>query len=258
MTQPDLPTKSVHIVLGSTPRQGRTTVARLIAECLIRRDGSRPMCIDTAPCDEGLAGIVSLPVQELPLIDFVDRGFDLARLDELVDMIVEGDRTTVIDTEISAFRSLLDHLAHFHMIDALSDAGFEVCLHSVLAGDDAIISTISDLGDLLDHVGSNARHIVWLNALSEAAEFDGRRFEEGLFFTSHARDISSVVRLGRMDDMPYGGDFAALLSAKLTFAEALTPRCDLPILQKLRLKELAEVMFLNVEQGIAFDAPRFR
>jgi len=194
-------------------------------------------------------------VRKFSLVD-PDDEFSTPRLDELVDVIVAEDRSTVIDSGVYEFRELIDHLAHFHMIEVLSEAGFEVCLHSVLAGDDAIASTITDLGYVLHIAGSTARQVVWLNALSEVAEFDGQRFERGLLFQTYKQEISSVIRIGRMDDMPYGDDFAAMLRAKLTFAEALKPCSELSHLQKRRLAELAEVTFLNIEKGIAFGAPR--
>lgn len=249
MTEPTKLPTAVHIVLGGAKGNGKSMVARLVSESLLRT-GIRPLCIDTDPSDESLAGVVALPVREIPLLNFFNGVFDVAHLDHVVDAIIEEKSPTVIDTGAGAFGHLLDHLVNYHMMATLTDAGFDVYLHSVIGGGDAYEYSIRDLVLSLERIGKRARQIVWLNPALGRMHQDGKPFEDWHLFKRFKNDIAYVFNVAPMTGTPFAADFAALLRTNLTFSAAVKPSSELPLLQRVRLKTLGDTMLDAVAEGI--------
>ena len=248
MTEPTKSLTAVHIVLGGAKGNGKSMVSRLVGECLLRT-GARPLCIDTDPSDESLAGVIALPVREIPLIDF-DGVFDVAHLDHVVDTIIGEKRPTVIDTGAGAFSHLLDHIVNYHLMATLADAGFDVFLHSIVGGGDAYEYSIRDLVLLLERIGTRARQIVWLNPALGTMHRDGKPFEDWDLFKRFKYDIAYVFNVAPMTGTPFAADFAELLRTNQTFSAAVKPSSELPLLQRARLKTLGDTMLDAVAEGI--------
>jgi len=249
MTKPTKSPTAVHIVLGGANGNGKSMVSRLVGECLLRT-GVRPLCIDTDPSNESLAGVVALPVREIPLIGIFDGVFDVAHLDLVVDTIIEENRPTVIDTGAGAFGHLLDHFVNYHMMATLTDAGFDVYLHSIVGGGDAYEYSIRDLVLLLELIGTRARQVVWLNPALGTMHQDGKPFEDWDLFKRFKDDIAYVLTVAPMTGTPFAADFAELLRTNQTFSAAVKPSSELPLLQRARLKSLGDNMLDAVAEGI--------
>lgn len=235
------PRKQVHVTLCGKGGVGKTVVARLLAEFLIDR-GERIMAFDADPLNTSFASVAALDVEKVALFD-KNQKVNALRFDALMLKIVERGSSVVIDTGASSYMPLVNWMQEVSLAKILSDEGFDLMIHVVIAGGPALPFTLKNFTEICGAVHEEARVVVWLNHYWEEIERNGRRFHEWPAFVEHRGAVEAVLDIAQMSSDTSAVDFATLLKSNAIFAEALGPDSGFNVFERSRLFNIRKTMF---------------
>lgn len=232
--------KSVHMTLQGKGGVGKSLVAALIAQFLQER-GDEATCIDTDPVNQTFTGYSALKVSTLPLLDAEGR-VNERNFDPLIEQIVETDSAFVIDNGAASFVPLSSYLLENDAARMIQDSGKQLVVHTVVTGGSGLDDTLEGFANLADQLPTDVRLVVWVNEYFGDVAADGKRFEEMRAFTHRKDRVHAVIYLDRQTSSTFKQDMEELLTAKLTFAEALASD-RLGLMPRQRLKQIRNQIF---------------
>lgn len=230
-------TKQVHLTLQGKGGVGKSLVASLVAQHLLRTHGGDVACVDTDPVNATFAGYKAFSARRLELLK--DGIIDAGRFDELMTWVVSEDVHFTIDNGASCFVPMATYLSESKALEVVASTGRQVVLHSVITGGYGLRDTLNGLDVIAAHMPPETKIVVWLNEFfGPISGPDGRSFKDTQVYQRHQARIAGLMRLPKQNEQTTGRDLQAMLDRRLTFAEALaSPDFNLFAKQRIAMLE---------------------
>jgi hypothetical protein len=237
----------VHFVLQGKGGIGKSFVAFLLAQYLRHAD-QNVLCLDTDPINATFSSFPALDVHPVSLLDGASN-INERNFDQMMESIFEADAHVVVDNGAASFTPLSSYLFDNEAFEAISEAGKEVVIHSVIAGGLAQDNTVSDFVNLTEQLPDSVQVVVWLNEHFGPIESEGKTFEQMKGYLEQKDRIRAIVRLPRRTESTYGKDLAVMMKARMTFEEALGSS-HFFVMSKQRLKIVQRSIFEQLEMAL--------
>ena len=208
---------SIHLSLQGKGGVGKSFIASILAQYFGQR-GDKVHCIDTDPVNNTFSQYKALHVQSLPLLQ--DGGVDPRGFDALMDRLLNEEGTFVVDNGASTFVPLRNYMLENDVVRVLKQAGRQLYVHTVLTGGQAMLDTLHGFKTVADATPER-NVIVWLNEYFGRIEFDGTPFGELTTYKENREKVFGSVLLAHRNPATFGKDLEAVISRKLTVAEAM-------------------------------------
>lgn len=235
----------VHLVLQGKGGVGKSLISAMIAQYK-QSLGVSPLCIDTDPVNATFAGYQALNVQRLDIME--DDEINTRKFDALIEQIATSEGDVVIDNGASSFVPLSHYLISNDVPALLREMGHEVVVHTVIAGSQSLLDTVSGFAQLVSQFPEETTFVVWLNPVHGPIEQQGKKFEQMKAYTSNKERVTAIIDLPRFKEETYGRDFSEMLERRMTFDEALEDG-EQSIMTRQRLKIIKRDIFGLLESA---------
>jgi len=236
---------TIHLTLQGKGGVGKSLIAAVLAQ-YFREDGRDVRCIDTDPVNGTLAQYNALGADRLNLRDEHNR-IDQRSFDTLMErFLTEDGATFVVDNGASTFLPLWHYLLENSALDYLRQQGRRVYVHTVITGGQALIDTLNGFNELAQTT-EERNIVVWVNEYFGRVEADGKKFSEMAAYRDNAHKVCGAVIFTKRNQDTFGRDVEDMVSAKLTFQEAITT-ARATIMAKQRLKVVQRDLFEQLDQ----------
>lgn len=241
------PTKrrGFHMLLSGKGGVGKSVVARLLAEFLTDQ-GDAPLAFDVDPVNASFAAVPAFKAKSINLLD-EDHKINASRFDEIVEDILDAERSVVMDSGASSYLPLLTYMEENDLVTRLKDEGFDVFLHTIINGGASLDFTTQNFNDVAKNFGDEAKVVVWLNHVWEKIARDGKPFTEWKTYQINRNRLHCILEIPKMASDMSAADFSAMLKENLSFAEATNPQSSFRVMQRSRLMKVRRLMFAGME-----------
>ena len=242
-------TYSAHFTLQGKGGVGKSLAASCTAQFL-KSKGHPLACYDTDPTNATFHGYKALGVERLDLLEpggsvVVERKFDA-----MVERIAEAGSNFVVDNGATSFLPFTNYMIENDVVDVLSAAGVRVVIHTIITGGQALVDTLNGFDALATQLPAAADLVVWQNEFFGDVLLKGKPFEQSNLYKQHQERIHGMVRIRRQTSSTFGTDMAAMLDARLTFAEVQTSEA-FGMMAKSRLSRVQADIFSQLEHVIS-------
>jgi hypothetical protein len=235
----------IHLTLQGKGGVGKSLVASVLAQYFLE-NGRDVRCIDTDPVNRTLAQYSALGADRLILRDEHNR-IDQRSFDTLMErFLTEDGATFVVDNGASTFLPLWHYLLENNALDYLRQQGRRVYVHTVITGGQALIDTLNGFNELAQTT-QERNIVVWVNEYFGRVEADGKKFSEMAAYRDNADKVCGAVIFTKRNQDTFGRDVEDMVSAKLTFEEAITTARG-TIMAKQRLKLVQRDLFEQLDK----------
>lgn len=234
--------KTIHIMLQGKGGVGKSTSSVYLAEYLLSKN-QHVNCIDTDQTNKTLSSFKKLNAQHISLLEvdkINERGFD-----DMIEMIIKSKSSFVIDNGASSFIPLISYMIDNHVIEFLKQKSFNVVIHTVVTGGQAMLDTLQGFKDMSTKL-NQAKYVIWKNEYFGKVEMDGKQLEDTKAFAEKKDLIIGVVNLKSKNIDTFGKDLELMLSLNLTFDEAMKSDA-FTIMSKQRLALTQQDIFAQLE-----------
>ncbi|WP_031578382.1 AAA family ATPase [Ruminobacter sp. RM87] len=241
----------VHMIMQGKGGVGKTLASTLLAQYFLAHE-KKIACFDTDPVNTSFAGYRSLNVKVLELMQ--DDEIKPRNFDNLIEDIANSDADEIIvDNGASSFVPLSLYLIDNDIPSVLADMDVEICLHSIIAGSQALLDCINGFNALIKNFTKNGKpenlgFYVWLNTFQGAIQIENKNFFEMKCYKNNHESIKAVLELPELKKDTFGADFTEILKNKQTFSEGYSDMSK-PIMVRQRLKNLEKKLFKVLEEG---------
>src|ERR1017187_6200612 len=236
---------AIHFTLQGKGGVGKSLIASVLAQYFMRK-GVAVLCVDTDPVNRTLAQYSALGADWLSLRDEHNR-IDQRAFDGLMERFLTEDGTTfVVDNGASTFLPLWHYLLENNGLEYLRQQGRKVYVHTVITGGQALLDTLNGFNELAQTT-QERNIVVWVNEYFGRVEADGKKFSEMAAYRDNADKVCGAVIFTKRNQDTFGRDVEDMVSAKLTFQEAITTG-RMPIMAKQRLKVVQRDLFEQLDQ----------
>ena len=238
----------IHIILQGKGGVGKSVVASFITQYLLEK-GKSVSAFDTDPVNKTFAGYEALDVKRVEIMDGED--INPRKFDDLIEEIAEIKvDAVVIDNGASSFVALASYLNSNDVVNVLESMGHKVFIHSILTGGQAQKDTLQGFSVIAKSFGSSKGAIVvWLNEFWGEVNSDGKGFEQMKVYKDNVDAIHAIVTIPSQKTATFGQDMSLMLTAKLTFDEALNGG-EFQLMAKQRIKMIKRDLFDNMSVAI--------
>lgn len=213
---------NVHLIIQGKGGVGKSLVSTILAQYLNDSNGSLPLCIDTDPINKTFSSYKKLKAVKLELVDEEDDEINARNFDKIIELVLSENKETVIDSGSNSFIPLTSYLVSNEVFSILKSMGFNLIIHSIVAGGQPLEQTILGLGSLLKFTPENTSFVVWLNPFFGKVELNGLSFSEMKIYENNKDKIKSLINMPAMKQDTFGADMSYLVSNHLTFDEVKT------------------------------------
>jgi hypothetical protein len=235
----------IHLTLQGKGGVGKSLIASVLAQ-YFREHGRDVRCVDTDPVNRTLAQYSALGADRLNLRDEHNR-IDQRSFDTLMErFLTEDGATFVVDNGASTFLPLWHYLLENSALEYLRQQERRVYVHTVITGGQALIDTLNGFNELAQTT-QERNIVVWVNEYFGRVEADGKKFSEMAAYRDNADKVCGAVIFTKRNQDTFGRDVEDMISAKLTFQEAITTG-RMPIMAKQRLKLVQRDLFEQLDQ----------
>ena len=247
---PQMKARGFHMLLSGKGGVGKSVVARLLAEYLTDH-GDAPMAFDADPVNASFAAVPAFKAKSINLLDG-DHKINASRFDEILEDILDVERSVVIDSGASSYLPLLDYMEENDLVSRLREEGFDVFLHTIINGGASLDFTTQNFNDVAKSFGNEAKVVVWLNHVWEQIARDGKPFTEWRTYQANRDRLHCILEIPKMASDMSAADFSAMLKENQSFAEATNPKSSFRVMQRSRLMKVRRLMYAGME---AMDTP---
>jgi hypothetical protein len=220
---------TIHLTLQGKGGVGKSLIAAILAQ-FFKNSGRDVRCIDTDPVNRTFAQYTALAADRLQLRDEHNR-IDQRSFDALMErFLTEDGATFVVD----------------NALDYLRDNGRKVYVHTVVTGGQALVDTLNGFHELAQTT-HDRNIVVWVNEYFGRVEAEGKKLSDMAAFRDNADKVCGAVVIPKRNQDTFGRDLEEMISAKLTFREAIGER-KLPIMAKQRLALVERDLFEQLEK----------
>jgi hypothetical protein len=160
--------------------------------------------------------------------------------------LTEDGATFVVDNGASTFLPLWHYLLENSALDYLRQQGRRVYVHTVITGGQALLDTLNGFNELAQTT-EERNIVVWVNEYFGRVEADGKKFSEMAAYRDNADKVCGAVIFTKRNQDTFGRDVEDMVSAKLTFEEAITT-ARVTIMAKQRLKVVQRDLFEQLDK----------
>lgn len=236
-------TPGIHLILQGKGGVGKSLIASILGQYL-RAHEIPSLCIDTDPVNQTFAQYRALQVEQLKLMS--DSRIDARIFDQLMERMLSEPVSFVIDNGASTFIPLWHYVVENSVIETLENHDRSVFVHSVVAGGQAMLDTLSGFGDLAAKCPAQ-NLVVWVNEFFGPVEANGKRLREMKVFEQNESRIRGIVTIPRRSSDTFGRDVEEMLMDKLTFDEAIAGR-RFSIMSRQRLELVRRDLFRQLDE----------
>jgi len=229
----------IHMLMQGKGGVGKSMIASILAQ-YIQSKGHQMLCIDTDPVNKTFHGYSSLEVMPFRVVK--DEEIDPYLFDDLIDIVATSDKVVVIDNGSSIFMPLSHYFYSNDISELLADRGHALVIHTVIAGGQALLDTVSGFADLAALFPLTTTFVVWLNPFLGPIERGGIAFENMKTYTLLKDRISSIITIPSMKVETFGRDMREMLDRQQTFADAVA-LSSLTIVTRQRLCIIRKKIF---------------
>ncbi len=237
--------KKIHIILQGKGGVGKSLIAATIAQYKASK-GQETICIDTDPVNATFGGYKALNVRRLNIIEGDE--INPRNFDAMVEVIAQSKNDVIIDNGASSFVPMSHYLISNQVPALLAEMGFDLIIHTVVTGGQALLDTINGFAHLTSQFPKEATFIVWLNPYWGPVEHEGKGFEAMKAYQSNKSKVAAIVKIPQLKAETFGRDFSDMLQSRLTFDEALAMD-SLTIMSRQRLKLVKTEMFAQMDSA---------
>jgi len=182
---------AIHIVLQGKDGVGKSFAALHLAQYF--GDHGVPTAVfDSNPLTPGLANYQALGARYIDCM--LDDGLRPTQFDTLANEILAASRhLVVLDTGSASFFPMLGYLKCHGVLQAFSELGRHVVIHSVLVGGAGARETLGGLVSMVENLDADG-YVAWLNSHLGTVTFDGKQFEETKAFGRTKNKLIGIVR----------------------------------------------------------------
>jgi len=236
---------TIHFILQGKGGIGKSLVSSFLAQ-YFKDSGTQLLCLDTDPINATFTAIEALEVEQVAIMEG-DNQINVRCFDDMIEQIMETDRTVVIDNGAASFTPLSNYLFENQIFAQLHAHERQVMVHVVIVGGQALENTLSDFNNLMNQLPEGVETIVWLNEHFGPVQAKGKTFEEMQAYLNHRDRVSAIIHLPKRSDETFGRDIAEMLADRLTFAEALA-NPHYRLMSKQRLKIIQRHLYEQLER----------
>jgi hypothetical protein len=238
--------RQVHFILQGKGGVGKSFVASLLMQHLMQRPFGA-IAVDTDPVNATLSGYRAFDVQRLELMQ--DGVIQERAFDDLIEEILEKDRSFVIDNGAASFVPLSAYLSENDAIEAIIESGKEVFIHTIITGGQALLDTLNGFASLASQMPEEVKIIVWLNEYFGEIYAEDKDFLQMQVYLKYQDRVKGIVTLPSRTKATYGEDLCRLLDKKMTFAEGRSSG-EFTCMAKSRLRKMADHIFSQLDHVI--------
>lgn len=232
----NIKTENVHFTVNSKGGVGKSFTTTIIAG-YYNDFGSPAKCIDTDPTTKTFSAFKAFGATRISNL-IVDNDIDKAAFDDLIQQILtEEDTNHVIDTGASGYVTFMSYFVEGQIAEILYQSGKQVYFHIPVVGGQAQKETIDSVENLVAHLPSHVRVVVWLNEYFGKVIQDGQPFEKMPIYTNNSDRFYGVITVPKQPQGTFAEDIAEMLRNHMSFAEAIAS----PTFKLMRQKRLAIV-----------------
>ncbi|MBD8829001.1 nucleotide-binding protein [Pseudomonas sp. CFBP 13602] len=235
---------TIHVMLQGKGGVGKSFGCSALAQFYEFKE-RKVTCIDTDPVNATFAGYSALNVQRLEIMND-QKQINPRNFDNLIELIATTDCDIIIDNGSSSFVPLTHYLISNQVPALIKEMGHDLVIHTVVTGGQALVDTVSGLGQLASQFPQEASFVVWLNPFWGAIEHEGKPFEQMKAYKDNKARISSIVHVPNLDPDTFGKDLSQTLQDRITFDQALA-NPDLTVMNRQRLKLIRTRLFDQLE-----------
>lgn len=189
---------TVHIPLNHKGGVGKTTVAALLCEWLMKQ-GAAPVVFDADAknTDACISNYKALNARKLPLLRTDETGAERineAGFEEMLESLLGEEGPHVIDPGANTYTHWLSYSIDMGLVDELQAAGKQVFIHTIIAGGETCEETVKGLEEIAAALPWPI--VVWLNEYKSPAKLRGGvHFLESAPYVVLSSRIVGIVRM---------------------------------------------------------------
>src|ERR1043166_6545597 len=222
--------KKVHMTLQGKGGVGKSFVASLLAQYHFEKD-LPVVCVDADPINATFSRYKAFNTRQFDLMERND--VEMAKLDELMEMILAEDAHFVVDNGVASFLPMCNYLVGYGAVEALNAANKELIIHTIITGDQGLLDTLENFAKMAAQMPESVQIMVWLNEHFGLVEADGKPFEKMKAYQEYKDRVIGLIRIPQQVSL-FSRNVRAMLERWLTFEEAITST-DFRVLEKQRL-----------------------
>ncbi len=241
---------AVHLSLQGKGGVGKSLIASFLAQFYKARD-VRATCIDTDPVNQTFSQYAALSAQHLQLMD--GNQIDRRRFDFLIESILSGEESFIVDNGASTFVPLWHYMVENRVPSVLRESNRRLVIHTVVTGGQALADTVTGFKSLAESCESRSI-VVWVNEYFGPVEHDGKKFSQMSAFLEHEDKVAGTVVIRRRSPDTFGRDLEEMIARKLTFGE-IAFATGFTLMSKQRLRMIQRDLFAQLD-GLKLLPPK--
>lgn len=238
----------IHLSLQGKGGVGKSLVASLLAQYFRHRRNVAVRCIDTDPVNQTFSQYRELQVNRLELLR--DGSVDQRAFDGLMEDLLTGEGTYVIDNGASTFIPLWNYMLENNALALLKDSKRKLYVHCVITGGQALADTLSGFARLAQ-TSTDQNIVLWVNEYFGRIEREGLQLQDMPVYRENSSRVLGSVVIPRRNQDTFGRDVEDVITRKLTFREAIESS-TFPIMMRQRLKVMQRELFDQLD-GLSFQ-----
>ncbi len=235
----------IHMTLQGKGGVGKSFISTTVAQYKLHKKHT-PLCIDTDPVNATFSGFKALNAKHLEIME--DDEINSRHFDKLIEIIASSNDDVIIDNGASSFVPLSHYLISNQVPALLHEMGHELVVHTVVAGGQALIDTLSGFAQLARQFPTSSPFIVWLHPYWGPIEHEGKGFEEMKAYKENKDRVSAIIQIPTLKEETYGHDMTEMLKDRLTFDEAIASPSR-TIMTRQRLKIVRDQLFSQIDNA---------
>lgn len=234
-----------HMILQGKGGVGKTLISSLLAQAL-KRQGEL-LCVDTDSVNHTFSQYKDYNVVEFDIYDKNTSEMNHTQFDNMVEYLVNEDKTTVIDNGASSFVPLTNYIIENKLFDFLHDMGHEIIIHTIITGGQGMADTVNGLQSLITNTPETAKIVVWLNNHFGEIIYNGRKFTELPIYEKNCDRLFAIVPLEFKQSQLFQDDLSFMATNKYTFNQAIEKS---RLMSGTRLKIMRDEIFSLIDTAL--------
>lgn len=233
---------TLYITLQGKGGIGKSYVSSVFSQYLLDT-GAAVKVIDTDTLNPTLIHYAPLDTEHLQLSE--EHVINPRALDALIKTMdaTDEDTSVVVDVGSSGFETLMAYAAENAVFDLFEEMGHRVIINTIIAGGADAKETIKGAMGILQ--STRVPIILWLNEHIGPLLLNGKPIANATFLKEQEDRILGTIVLHKKTAATFGKDIEDMLSARLTFAQALS---SFDIMPRSRIKRVRDEIYTQLDE----------